>query len=129
MGREGSGRGDVAAAHLILSSHGPDARMGPKAHVHFLLRGEGPCAVSLQLHGADGGGGRREGGDAGEGQRRREKNYGSAHGGDSRPPPLPKPRELEALPSKLRRLIAIQNKHNANANAGAIPVTAISQLD
>ncbi|CAD6337882.1 unnamed protein product [Miscanthus lutarioriparius] len=53
----------------------------------------------------------------GKGQRRREKNFRAAHGGDTRLPPPPKHRELEAIPSKLRRLIAFQNKHNANANA------------
>uniref|UniRef100_A0ACD5ZNL5 Uncharacterized protein n=1 Tax=Avena sativa TaxID=4498 RepID=A0ACD5ZNL5_AVESA len=46
----------------------------------------------------------------GKGVRRREKNYRAAHGGDARMPPPPKQRELDALPSKLRRLIAIQNK-------------------
>ncbi|KAL6861466.1 hypothetical protein ACP4OV_017166 [Aristida adscensionis] len=55
----------------------------------------------------------------GKGQRRREKNYRVAHGGDSRLPPPPKQRELEAIPSKLRRLIAIQNKHSAGATAAA----------
>ena len=55
----------------------------------------------------------------GKGQRRREKNYRAAHGGDSRLPPPPKQRELEAIPSKLRRLIAFQNKHGDNANANA----------
>ncbi|GJN01057.1 hypothetical protein PR202_ga18292 [Eleusine coracana subsp. coracana] len=53
----------------------------------------------------------------GKGKRRREKNYRAAHGADSRLPPPPKLRELEALPSKLRCLIAIQNKQNADANA------------
>ncbi|KAL6606567.1 hypothetical protein ACP70R_042220 [Stipagrostis hirtigluma subsp. patula] len=82
--------------------------------------------------GADGGGGggnraseRAEAAEEeempGKGQRRREKNYRAAHGGDSRLPPPPKPRELEAIPSKLRRLIAFQNKHNASANAKAEP--------
>ena len=58
----------------------------------------------------------------GKGQRRREKNYRAAHGGDSRLAPPPKQRELEAIPSKLRRLIAFQNKHNANASSGALPL-------
>nr|XP_025881740.1 uncharacterized protein LOC107277467 isoform X1 [Oryza sativa Japonica Group] len=47
----------------------------------------------------------------GKGRRRREKNYRAAHGGEPRLPPPPKQRELDALPSKLRRLIAIQEKH------------------
>lgn len=55
----------------------------------------------------------------GKGQRRREKNFRAAHGGDTRLPPPPKHRELEAIPSKLRRLIAFQNKHNANADASS----------
>ena len=55
----------------------------------------------------------------GKGVRRREKNYRAAHGGDARLPPPPKQRELDALPSKLRRLIAIQNKQNGGAKAGA----------
>uniref|UniRef100_J3MAY4 Uncharacterized protein n=1 Tax=Oryza brachyantha TaxID=4533 RepID=J3MAY4_ORYBR len=58
----------------------------------------------------------------GKGQRRREKNYRAAHGGDSRLPPPPKQREVDALPSKLRRLIAIQEKQKggAKASGGAV---------
>ncbi|XP_058104704.1 uncharacterized protein LOC131248440 [Magnolia sinica] len=41
----------------------------------------------------------------GKGQRRREKNYKAAHGDNSRLPPPPKPSDLDALPSKLRRII------------------------
>ena len=52
----------------------------------------------------------------GKGQRRREKNFRAAHGGVPGLPPPPKQRELEAIPTKLRRLIAFQNKHNANAD-------------
>ncbi|KAL5212495.1 hypothetical protein ABZP36_023342 [Zizania latifolia] len=55
----------------------------------------------------------------GKGQRRREKNYRAAHGGDSRLPPPPKQRELDALPSKLRRLIAFQEKQNGGAKSSA----------
>ncbi|CAM0912551.1 unnamed protein product [Alopecurus aequalis] len=55
----------------------------------------------------------------GKGVRRREKNYRAAHGGDARLPPPPKQRELDALPSKLRRLIAIQNKQNGGGKVGA----------
>jgi hypothetical protein len=55
----------------------------------------------------------------GKGVRRREKNYRAAHGGDARLPPPPKQRELDALPSKLRRLIAIQNKQTGGGKAGA----------
>lgn len=55
----------------------------------------------------------------GKGQRRREKNFRAAHGGVPCLPPPPKQRELEAIPTKLRRLIAFQNKHNANADASS----------
>ncbi|KAF5185740.1 Coiled-coil protein [Thalictrum thalictroides] len=42
----------------------------------------------------------------GKGQRRREKNYNAAHGGSySRLPPPPKPNDIDALPSKLRKLL------------------------
>ncbi|KAK9143643.1 hypothetical protein Syun_013043 [Stephania yunnanensis] len=43
----------------------------------------------------------------GKGQRRREKNHRAAHGGDhtARLPPPPKPTDVDALPSKLRRII------------------------
>ncbi|KAF7045999.1 hypothetical protein CFC21_055059 [Triticum aestivum] len=54
----------------------------------------------------------------GKGVRRREKNYRAAHGGDARLPPPPKQRELEALPSKLRRLIAIQKKQDGATTGG-----------
>uniref|UniRef100_A0ACD5XRA7 Uncharacterized protein n=1 Tax=Avena sativa TaxID=4498 RepID=A0ACD5XRA7_AVESA len=55
----------------------------------------------------------------GKGVRRREKNYRAAHGGDARLPPPPKQRELDALPSKLRRLIAIQNKQSGGGGGKA----------
>ncbi|KAM3196058.1 hypothetical protein ACQJBY_071968 [Aegilops geniculata] len=57
----------------------------------------------------------------GKGVRRREKNYRAAHGGDARLPPPPKQRELEALPSKLRRLIAIQKKQADASSGGGAP--------
>ncbi|KAL6008027.1 hypothetical protein ACLOJK_033533 [Asimina triloba] len=41
----------------------------------------------------------------GKGQRRREKNYKAAHGGDGRLPPPPISTDLDAIPSKLRRII------------------------
>ena len=44
----------------------------------------------------------------GKGKKRREKNYRAAHGGYSRlPPPPPDPSQLDALPSKLRKLISL----------------------
>ncbi|KAM0934761.1 hypothetical protein DsansV1_C31g0219661 [Dioscorea sansibarensis] len=45
----------------------------------------------------------------GKGQRRREKNYLAAHGGVRRLPPPPDPKELEAIPSKLRKLMLFKN--------------------
>ncbi|KAK3194969.1 hypothetical protein Dsin_026279 [Dipteronia sinensis] len=42
----------------------------------------------------------------GKGRKRREKNYRAAHGGPTRLPPPPKPSQIDALPSKLRQLIA-----------------------
>uniref|UniRef100_A0A8R7V3J2 Uncharacterized protein n=1 Tax=Triticum urartu TaxID=4572 RepID=A0A8R7V3J2_TRIUA len=63
----------------------------------------------------------------GKGVRRREKNYRAAHGGDARLPPPPKQRELEALPSKLRRLIAIQKKQ-ADASSGELPLSLYPPL-
>ncbi|KAG8069470.1 hypothetical protein GUJ93_ZPchr0006g43431 [Zizania palustris] len=62
----------------------------------------------------------------GKGQRRREKNYRAAHGGDSRLPLPPKQRELDALPSKLRRLIALQEKQNGGAKSSACSIAGDS---
>ncbi|OMO78628.1 hypothetical protein CCACVL1_14250 [Corchorus capsularis] len=42
----------------------------------------------------------------GKGRRRREKNYRAAHGGPARLPPPPNPSQLEALPSKLRKIMS-----------------------
>ncbi|KAI6706705.1 hypothetical protein NL676_009667 [Syzygium grande] len=42
----------------------------------------------------------------GKGRRRREKNYRGAHGGRTALPPPPDPSQVDALPSKLRRLIS-----------------------
>ncbi|XP_077216140.1 coiled-coil protein isoform X2 [Tasmannia lanceolata] len=41
----------------------------------------------------------------GKGRKRREKNFRAAHGGNSSLPPPPKSRDLDALPSKLRRIM------------------------
>ncbi|XVF33459.1 hypothetical protein REPUB_Repub17cG0170200 [Reevesia pubescens] len=43
----------------------------------------------------------------GKGRRRREKNYRAAHGGPARLPPPPNPSQVEALPSKLRKLMSL----------------------
>lgn len=43
-----------------------------------------------------------------KGQRRREKNYQAAHGGgNTRLPPPPDPSSLDAMPSKLRKLMSL----------------------
>ncbi|KAI3429005.1 uncharacterized protein J3R85_008823 [Psidium guajava] len=42
----------------------------------------------------------------GKGRRRREKNYRAAHGGSTALPPPPDPSQVDALPSKLRKLIS-----------------------
>uniref|UniRef100_A0A1D1Y0W9 Uncharacterized protein n=1 Tax=Anthurium amnicola TaxID=1678845 RepID=A0A1D1Y0W9_9ARAE len=46
----------------------------------------------------------------GKGRRRREKNYNVAHGGDTRLPPPPDPGTVDAVPSKLRRLMRFMNR-------------------
>ncbi|KAL0309164.1 UNVERIFIED_CONTAM: hypothetical protein Sradi_5858700 [Sesamum radiatum] len=43
----------------------------------------------------------------GKGIRRREKNYRAAHGGSSRLPPPPDPSSVDAVPSKLRKLMSL----------------------
>ncbi|XP_075668114.1 uncharacterized protein LOC142638013 [Castanea sativa] len=43
----------------------------------------------------------------GKGQRRREKNYAAAHGGHSRLPPPPVLSQIDAVPSKLRKLMSL----------------------
>ncbi|KAA8545339.1 hypothetical protein F0562_020123 [Nyssa sinensis] len=45
----------------------------------------------------------------GKGNRRREKNYRAAHGGHSRLPPPPVSSSLDAVPSKLRQIMAFAN--------------------
>ncbi|XP_051132878.1 uncharacterized protein LOC127252648 [Andrographis paniculata] len=42
----------------------------------------------------------------GKGRKRREKNYKAAHGGDDRLPPPPNPSSVDAVPSKLRKLMS-----------------------
>ncbi|KAL0924495.1 hypothetical protein M5K25_005328 [Dendrobium thyrsiflorum] len=49
----------------------------------------------------------------GKGQRRREKNYLAAHGGNQRLPPPPTAKDLEALPSKLRKIMEFKNSSAA----------------
>lgn len=42
----------------------------------------------------------------GKGRKRREKNYRSAHGGHNRLPPAPDPSQVDAMPSKLRKIMS-----------------------
>ncbi|KAK9103506.1 hypothetical protein Sjap_020760 [Stephania japonica] len=55
----------------------------------------------------------------GKGQKRREKNYRAAHGGDhtTRLPPPPKPTDVDALPSKLRRIIDFTTRESVKASS------------
>ncbi|KAK8466363.1 hypothetical protein PHAVU_008G074700 [Phaseolus vulgaris] len=54
----------------------------------------------------------------GKGKRRREKNYRAAHGGYSALPPPPNPSQLEALPSKLRKIMSFsQHQNGANGSS------------
>ncbi|XP_058222307.1 uncharacterized protein LOC131332145 isoform X2 [Rhododendron vialii] len=59
----------------------------------------------------------------GKGRKRREKNYRAAHGGNSRLPPPPKPSSVDALPSKLRAIMAFihpsQPVSNEKRNGGS----------
>ncbi|KAK7394872.1 hypothetical protein VNO78_15413 [Psophocarpus tetragonolobus] len=48
----------------------------------------------------------------GKGKRRREKNYRAAHGGHTGLPPPPDPSQLDALPSKLRKIISFTQNQN-----------------
>ncbi|XP_020219265.1 uncharacterized protein LOC109802344 isoform X2 [Cajanus cajan] len=48
----------------------------------------------------------------GKGKRRREKNYRAAHGGYSGLPPPPKASQLDALPSKLRKIMSFTHHQN-----------------
>ncbi|URE15502.1 hypothetical protein MUK42_11103 [Musa troglodytarum] len=57
----------------------------------------------------------------GKGQRRREKNYRSAHGGDTRLPPPPSVKEMEAIPSKLRKIMELKNLNSSSAKPGPAP--------
>ncbi|KAK7340141.1 hypothetical protein VNO77_20835 [Canavalia gladiata] len=53
----------------------------------------------------------------GKGKRRREKNYRAAHGGYSGLPPPPDASQLDALPSKLRKIISFTQHPNKNLHA------------
>ncbi|CAJ1815147.1 unnamed protein product [Sphenostylis stenocarpa] len=54
----------------------------------------------------------------GKGKRRREKNYRAAHGGYSGLPPPPNPSHLDALPSKLRKIMSFsQHQNGANGSS------------
>ncbi|XP_027338724.1 uncharacterized protein LOC113852609 [Abrus precatorius] len=54
----------------------------------------------------------------GKGKRRREKNYRAAHGGYNGLPPPPLPSQIDALPSKLRKIISFtQNQNGATGSS------------
>ncbi|XVF79927.1 hypothetical protein PTKIN_Ptkin15bG0029500 [Pterospermum kingtungense] len=61
----------------------------------------------------------------GKGRRRREKNYRAAHGGPSRLPPPPDPSQVEAIPSKLRKLMSFTSDSlQGSAKVSKNPKTA-----
>ncbi|KAI4354914.1 hypothetical protein L6164_003739 [Bauhinia variegata] len=55
----------------------------------------------------------------GKGRRRRENNYRAAHGGYSALPPPPDPSQVDALPSKLRRIIAFSSSPQSQSQGTA----------
>ncbi|XP_074586835.1 uncharacterized protein LOC141842705 [Curcuma longa] len=59
----------------------------------------------------------------GKGQRRREKNYRSAHGGETRLPPPPSLKELDAIPFKLRKIMELRNGNFSAAKQGHAPTS------
>ncbi|KAK4373081.1 hypothetical protein RND71_008465 [Anisodus tanguticus] len=50
----------------------------------------------------------------GKGKKRREKNYRAVHGGTPRLPPPPTPSSIDAVPSKLRQLMAFSGDGKAS---------------
>lgn len=55
----------------------------------------------------------------GKGQRRREKNYRAAHGGETRLPPPPILKELDAIPFKLRKIMELKSGNFSAAKQGS----------
>ncbi|XP_009608312.1 protein PXR1 isoform X1 [Nicotiana tomentosiformis] len=55
----------------------------------------------------------------GKGKKRREKNYRAAHGGTTRLPPPPTPSSLDALPSKLRQIMAFSGTQYSAGKASS----------
>ncbi|KAK9758031.1 hypothetical protein RND81_01G201800 [Saponaria officinalis] len=53
----------------------------------------------------------------GKGQKRRAKNYLNSHGGDKRLPPPPNTASIDALPSKLRKLMSFTSSLGNEVNA------------
>ncbi|XP_057980674.1 uncharacterized protein LOC131166286 [Malania oleifera] len=53
----------------------------------------------------------------GKGRRRREKNYRAAHGGYSRLPPPPDPNDVDAVPSKLLKIMAFASSSSCPSAA------------
>lgn len=52
----------------------------------------------------------------GKGKKRREKNYRAAHGGTTRLPPPPTSSSIDAVPSKLRQIMAFSGDGKASSN-------------
>ncbi|MCD9560344.1 hypothetical protein HAX54_018966 [Datura stramonium] len=52
----------------------------------------------------------------GKGKKRREKNYRAAHGGTTRLPPPPTTSSIDAIPSKLRHIMAFSGDGKASSN-------------
>ncbi|KAF5732973.1 hypothetical protein HS088_TW17G00507 [Tripterygium wilfordii] len=53
----------------------------------------------------------------GKGRKRREKNYRAAHGGHTRLPPPPDPSQVDALPSKLRKIMSFAPRDGSAKDA------------
>ncbi|KAL9228971.1 hypothetical protein vseg_004494 [Gypsophila vaccaria] len=53
----------------------------------------------------------------GKGQKRRAKNYLNSHGGDKRLPPPPNTSSIDALPSKLRKLMSFTSSLGSEVNS------------
>ncbi|XP_055810780.1 uncharacterized protein LOC129880667 [Solanum dulcamara] len=52
----------------------------------------------------------------GKGKKRREKNYRAAHGGTTRLPPPPTTSSIDAIPSKLRQIMALSGDGKASSD-------------
>ncbi|KAH0669959.1 hypothetical protein KY285_024108 [Solanum tuberosum] len=55
----------------------------------------------------------------GKGKKRREKNYRAAHGGTTRLPPPPNTSSIDAIPSKLRQIMAFSDRKKGDSGGSA----------